>query len=46
VKKGDTATSIAKTFGITAAELLKANKIADAKKLQLGQQLKIPMKKG
>jgi LysM repeat protein len=46
VKKGDTAISIAKTYGITATELLKYNKIADATKLQLGQALKIPPKKG
>jgi LysM repeat protein len=46
VKKGDTATSIAKTFGITTNELLKYNKIPDTAKLQLGQVLKIPPKKG
>ena len=46
VKKGDTATSIAKTYGLTAEEILKLNKIADAKKLQLGQVLTIPKKKG
>ena len=46
VKKGDTATSIAKTYGLTAEEILKLNKITDAKKLQLGQVLTIPKKKG
>lgn len=46
VKKGDTATSIAKSFGITPNELLKYNKIPDTAKLQLGQVLKIPPKKG
>jgi LysM repeat protein len=46
VKKGDTATSIAKIYGLTAEEILKLNKITDAKKLQLGQNLKIPPKKG
>ena len=46
VKKGDTATSIAKTYGFTAEEILKLNKITDAKKLQLGQILTIPKKKG
>ena len=46
VKKGDTAISIAKTYGLTAEEILKLNKIADAKKLQLGQVLTIPKKKG
>lgn len=45
VKKGDTATSIAKHFGVTADELLSANKVKDAKKLQLGQTLKVPAKK-
>jgi LysM repeat protein len=46
VKKGDTAISIARSCGVTADELLKYNKIADAKKLQPGQTLKIPPKKG
>lgn len=46
IKKGDTATSIAKLYGRSAAEILKVNKISDAKKLQLGQALKIPPKKG
>jgi len=42
VKKGDTPTSIAHKFGVTTEELLKANRIADPKKLQLGQTLKVP----
>jgi LysM repeat protein len=46
VKKGDTPTSIAHSFGLTAEELLKANKITDAKKLQIGQTLKVPPRKG
>jgi len=45
VKKGDTAHSIAKTYGMTADELIRLNKIADPKKLQLGQALKIPPRK-
>jgi LysM repeat protein len=45
VKKGDTATSIAKQFGVTVDELLKLNKVSDPKKLQLGQALKLPSKK-
>ena len=45
VKKGDTATSIAKQFGVSAADLLKANEIGDPTKMQLGQSLKIPAKK-
>lgn len=46
VRKGDTATSIAKIYGLPAADLLKLNKISDAKKLQEGQSLAIPKKKG
>ena len=46
VKKGDTATSIAKLYGRTAEEIMRVNKVSDAKKLQLGQALKIPPKKG
>lgn len=45
VKKGDTPISIAKSFGLTAEELLKVNKITDPKKLQLGQTLKVPPRK-
>jgi LysM repeat protein len=45
VKKGDTATSIAHSFGLTAEELLKANRITDPKKLQPGQTLKVPPRK-
>jgi LysM repeat protein len=45
VKKGDTAHSIAKVYGVTADELIKLNKIPDPKKLQLGQILKIPPRK-
>ena len=46
VRKGDTATSIAKLYGLAAEDLLKLNKISDAKKLQEGQPLTIPKKKG
>jgi LysM repeat protein len=45
VKKGDTVHSIAKAYGMTSDELIKLNKIADPKKLQLGQVLKIPPRK-
>ena len=45
VKQGETATSIAKGYGLIAADILKLNKITDAKKLQPGQPLKIPAKK-
>ncbi|EDY19759.1 Peptidoglycan-binding LysM [Chthoniobacter flavus Ellin428] len=46
VKKGDTPTSIAHKHGLTVEELLKANKITDPKKLQVGQTLKVPPRKG
>ncbi len=46
VKKGDTAFSIAKTYGLKPEEILTYNKITDAKKIQLNQALKIPPKKG
>lgn len=42
VRKGDTATSIARRFGISVDELLKLNRVTDPKKLQLGQSLKLP----
>ena len=45
MQKNDTATSIAKRFGVTVDDLLKLNKVTDPKKLQLGQALKIPTKK-
>jgi len=45
VKKGDTLTSIAHNYGLTAEDLVKANKITDPKKLQLGQTLKVPPRK-
>ena len=43
---GDTAFSIAKAYGSSSEEILKLNKITDAKKIQIGQALKIPPKKG
>jgi LysM repeat protein len=45
VKKGDTATSIAHSFGLNTDELLRANHIAEPKKLQPGQMLKVPLRK-
>ena len=42
VKKGDTLTSIAQTYGLTVEDLVKANTIADQKRLQLGQTLNMP----
>lgn len=44
VKKGDTLSKIAKEHGIAWQELKKENGIADEKKLQVGQKLKVPAK--
>lgn len=45
VAKGETLTSIAKHYNIAVAELQKANKIQDDRKLQIGQVLNIPANK-
>lgn len=42
VVKGDTLTSIAKQYNITIAELQKANKDVNERKLQIGQSLNLP----
>jgi LysM repeat protein len=42
VAKGETLTQIAKQYGVTVEEISKANNIQDAKKLQIGQTIKIP----
>lgn len=42
VAKGETLTSIAKRYNIPLAELEKANKITDDRKLQIGHVLNIP----
>jgi len=42
VAKGETLTSIAKHYNVSVADLLKVNKIEDARKLQIGQTLMIP----
>jgi len=42
VVKGDSPYKIAKKFKITPDQLMKANGITDPKKIQIGQQLKIP----
>jgi LysM repeat protein len=42
VGKGETLTSIAKRYNITVGDLLNANKIRDARKIQIGQVLQIP----
>lgn len=44
VAKGDNPYSIAKKLGVDPADLLRANNIDDPKKLQIGQQLKVPTK--
>jgi LysM repeat protein len=43
VIKGETLTSIAKQYNMTVAELQKANKGIDERKLQIGQTLNIPL---
>jgi LysM repeat protein len=45
VVKGDSPYKIAKKFKISPDELMKANGITDPKKIQIGQQLKIPVAK-
>jgi len=45
VEKGETLTSIAKHYNIPVAELQKANKIQNDRKLQIGQILSIPANK-
>jgi LysM repeat protein len=42
VAKGETLTAIAKRYKVTVPELLKVNKIADVRKLQIGQTLVLP----
>lgn len=43
VEKGDTAYGIGRKFGVSPDQLLKVNGVTDAAKLQIGQQLKIPV---
>ncbi|MBV9106044.1 MAG: LysM peptidoglycan-binding domain-containing protein [Verrucomicrobia bacterium] len=43
VAKGETLTQIAKQYGVTVEEIEQLNKIEDAKKLQAGQTIKIPV---
>jgi len=42
VAKGETLIQIAKQYGVTVEDIEQLNKITDAKKLQIGQSLKIP----
>ena len=44
VKKGDTLSSISRNSGISVKDLVKANKIKDANKIQAGASLTIPSK--
>ena len=46
VRKGDTALKIAREQGCSYDELMKLNHVKDPKKIQLGQELKLPVKKG
>lgn len=43
VAKGETLTQIAKQYGVSVDEIEQLNKIGDAKKLQAGQTIKIPV---
>lgn len=45
VKSGDRLVFIAKKFSVSQEDIMAANKIKDATKLQIGQTLKIPVKK-
>ena len=42
VAKGETLTQIAKQYGVSVEDIEQLNKIQDAKKLQIGQTVKIP----
>lgn len=42
VAKGETLTAIAKHYKVTVPELLKVNKIADVRRLQIGQTVVLP----
>jgi hypothetical protein len=42
VTKGETLTAIARRYKVTVPDLLKVNKIADVRKLQIGQTLALP----
>jgi LysM repeat protein len=42
IAKGETLTAIAKRYKVTVPDLLKVNKIADVRKLQIGQTLALP----
>jgi len=46
VQKGDTLSHIARMFRTTAAELIRANRIQDPRRLRIGQMLMIPIPPG
>ena len=46
VAKGENPYTIAKKLHVSYSELLKVNNITDPRKLQIGQKLTIPPKKG
>ncbi len=46
VAKGETLTQISKQYGVSVDEIEQLNKIGDAKKLQAGQTIKIPVSAG
>ncbi len=46
VRKGDSPLKIARELGCSYDELMKVNNVRDPKKIQVGQELKIPAKKG
>jgi murein DD-endopeptidase MepM/ murein hydrolase activator NlpD len=45
VRKGDTLTSLARTYGLSVAELAESNKLKTTSRLTIGQMLKIPESK-
>jgi LysM repeat protein len=46
IKKGDTLLVIARQFGVTVQEIQEVNGIADPRRLQIGQEIIIPLKEG
>lgn len=46
VRKGDTPMKIAREHGCTYEDLMKVNNVKDPKKIQTGQELRLPSKKG
>ena len=45
VKKGESLTKIAKEYGVTLQDILKANGIDDPGNVQAGEKIRIPLKK-